>query len=420
MSNVGSTRESCPLRPCATQTASSADVEARRGRRQRDRPRDPLAAASIRISVRSSRFPTQREPAPEARGPGRAPTGIVATTLFVSGSMAATELGGTVSAVPRREGGARHRQPSRGAFGRPRGRPPGYAAGARPAPGCRSGPSRRTRARRPGAGWRPRARAAPGPARVRARRRGAARRLVGGQRLGLPARPVEREHELRPRPFAVWLLGDERLELRDQRGVPAEREVGVDPLFQGVEPLLLEPAIAVATNGSVDRSASGVSRQRSSASPAVRARSSSSAACASARSSKRSRSSAPARRRARSRARSCAASARHPGPCAARQRRPGAPSARSRRRVAPKLVDQPLRRHDAVRVQQQEREHGTLLPRPEVDADAVGRPRAGRAGGTAASERPPTAASAGPERSSPDFRRGLAALWLRLQSDHTP
>ena len=34
---------------------------------------------------------------------------------------------------------------------------------------------------------------------------------------------------------------DERLELADERGVPAERELGVDPLFERGHPQLVEP-----------------------------------------------------------------------------------------------------------------------------------------------------------------------------------
>ena len=37
------------------------------------------------------------------------------------------------------------------------------------------------------------------------------------------------------------MLGDEGLELGDERRVPAEREVGLDPLLERREPQLLEP-----------------------------------------------------------------------------------------------------------------------------------------------------------------------------------
>jgi hypothetical protein len=57
----------------------------------------------------------------------------------------------------------------------------------------------------------------------------AAGRLVGGQRLGLAARPVEREHQLPAQTLAEGVLRRERVELRGQCGVTAEGEVCVDP-----------------------------------------------------------------------------------------------------------------------------------------------------------------------------------------------
>ena len=64
---------------------------------------------------------------------------------------------------------------------------------------------------------------------------------VGLERLGLPARAVEREHQLPAQPLAVRMLGDQRLELADELGVAAEREVGLDPLLERRQPQLLEP-----------------------------------------------------------------------------------------------------------------------------------------------------------------------------------
>jgi hypothetical protein len=37
------------------------------------------------------------------------------------------------------------------------------------------------------------------------------------------------------------MLGDEPLKLRDQLAITAGRELGVDPLFEGGQPQLLEP-----------------------------------------------------------------------------------------------------------------------------------------------------------------------------------
>ena len=66
------------------------------------------------------------------------------------------------------------------------------------------------------------------------------RRPVGGERVRLPARPVEREHELAARPLAERLRLHERLELGDELGVAAEREIGVDSLLEHDGAQLLE------------------------------------------------------------------------------------------------------------------------------------------------------------------------------------
>jgi hypothetical protein len=67
-----------------------------------------------------------------------------------------------------------------------------------------------------------------------------ARRLIGGESLCLPARPVERQHQLRAEALAQRVLGDERLDLADQRGSAAECEIGLDPALEHRQPQLLE------------------------------------------------------------------------------------------------------------------------------------------------------------------------------------
>ena len=70
---------------------------------------------------------------------------------------------------------------------------------------------------------------------------GSARILVRVQGLRLPARPVQRRHQIPPQTFAERVLGDECLELADQLVVAPEREVGVDPELDRCQPDLLEP-----------------------------------------------------------------------------------------------------------------------------------------------------------------------------------
>ncbi len=62
------------------------------------------------------------------------------------------------------------------------------------------------------------------------------------ERLRLTAAAVEGEHELPAQTLLQWVLSDERLELPDKVDVPAERQVDVDPLDQGVQAKLLKPA----------------------------------------------------------------------------------------------------------------------------------------------------------------------------------
>ena len=70
---------------------------------------------------------------------------------------------------------------------------------------------------------------------------GVAGGAVGPERVRLPARAVEREHELRARPLAQRLRVDDGLQLGHELDVAAEREIGVDPFLQRHESKLLEP-----------------------------------------------------------------------------------------------------------------------------------------------------------------------------------
>ena len=64
--------------------------------------------------------------------------------------------------------------------------------------------------------------------------------LEGRQRLGLPARAVQREHQVPPAPFAQWRVGDGRFEFADELGGPARRQQRVGAvLHQGG--VLLDP-----------------------------------------------------------------------------------------------------------------------------------------------------------------------------------
>ena len=67
-----------------------------------------------------------------------------------------------------------------------------------------------------------------------------ARVRVDVQGVALPAASVQREHQLAPKALPVRVLGDQRLELGHQRGVPSAGEVGVDSSLEGPEPKLVQ------------------------------------------------------------------------------------------------------------------------------------------------------------------------------------
>src|SRR5205085_12634652 len=58
--------------------------------------------------------------------------------------------------------------------------------------------------------------------------------------LGLPSRPVEREHQLRTKSLPQRVLLDERLELADERPMPTERQLGLEAVFERREPQFFE------------------------------------------------------------------------------------------------------------------------------------------------------------------------------------
>ena len=62
------------------------------------------------------------------------------------------------------------------------------------------------------------------------------------QRLALPPRPVESQHQLLVERLVIRMAGDQGFQLRDQVPSPAEPEVGIDTPFQGEQVLVGEPS----------------------------------------------------------------------------------------------------------------------------------------------------------------------------------
>ncbi len=67
------------------------------------------------------------------------------------------------------------------------------------------------------------------------------RPLVDGERVRLPSRAIEREHQLSAKPLPKRVLGDQALELGDELAMAAEPEIGVDPILECRDSKLLEP-----------------------------------------------------------------------------------------------------------------------------------------------------------------------------------
>ncbi|HZN89942.1 MAG TPA: hypothetical protein VFB44_13275, partial [Thermoleophilaceae bacterium] len=59
--------------------------------------------------------------------------------------------------------------------------------------------------------------------------------------LGLPPRPVERQHQLPAQPLAQRMAAHERAQLRHESVVAAEGEVGVYAQLHRLDPGLVEP-----------------------------------------------------------------------------------------------------------------------------------------------------------------------------------
>ncbi len=58
--------------------------------------------------------------------------------------------------------------------------------------------------------------------------------------LGLPARTIEREHQVPPQPFAQRVFPSQGVEIPDQAGVTPERKLGGELLLDGGQTQLLQ------------------------------------------------------------------------------------------------------------------------------------------------------------------------------------
>jgi len=194
---------------------------------------------------------------------------------------------------------------------------------------------------------------------------------VDVERLRLAARLVEREHQLGAAPLSQWLLAHERLQLRKELGVAAELEVRVDPLLDRRGPFLFELRAFRAGDRVVEVGERRAAPQAQCLPQLL------GGACGVEAARVGDELLEPLE---------IETAGRDPGEVAGRLRddrvaADGLPELgdvnleRRRggvgRRSAPELVDQPVARDDAVRVQQQEREERSLLRASECDRAPV-------------------------------------------------
>ena len=74
---------------------------------------------------------------------------------------------------------------------------------------------------------------------------------VGGQRVGLAAAPVEREHPQAAQPLPEGVLAGQPVQLAGHAGVPPAGQVGLDPVLESGEPGLLQPRYVGLREGQV-------------------------------------------------------------------------------------------------------------------------------------------------------------------------
>ena len=223
-------------------------------------PETRCVCGSIFVTESSSRFATQRPPAPAEMSLGLVPTVIACVTALRAGSMTATELGATVIDAPPLESTITAATAA-AATSVPRPPATAHRESAMMALALALDGRRRDRGRRV-------------ERRVLAQDRLVARperwpgldaefldenppRLVEHrERFGLSAAAVEREHELAAQVLAQRVAGDQRLQFGHQRRVAAELEIGVDARLQRLEAQPLEAAISSAAHASKVKSES--------------------------------------------------------------------------------------------------------------------------------------------------------------------
>jgi hypothetical protein len=202
-----------------------------------------------------------------------------------------------------------------------------------------------------------------------------ARVLICGERVGLASGPVEREHELAAQAFAQRVLDDERLELAHHVAA-AQLQIGLDPIRERFQAQLVQASdlcLGERREGEVGQRGAAPQRERR---PEV---------------VRRGGGGAGAQRRSAF-VEVAPEAVEVDGVGLDLQEVPGRAGDEdvglqdlaqggdvdldeldggSGRPLAPQLVDDPVARHDLVRVEQQQSQQGSLLRRPEPDRRTV-------------------------------------------------
>jgi hypothetical protein len=66
-------------------------------------------------------------------------------------------------------------------------------------------------------------------------------RLIGLQGIGLPARPIERQHEVTPESFPEGMVDDQGFQFREKLGMQSEGKLRLQPVLDHIQPKILQP-----------------------------------------------------------------------------------------------------------------------------------------------------------------------------------
>lgn len=65
--------------------------------------------------------------------------------------------------------------------------------------------------------------------------------LIGLQGVGLPAGPIERQHEVTPESFPEGMVADQGFQFGEKLGMKSEGKLRLQPVLDHIQPKILQP-----------------------------------------------------------------------------------------------------------------------------------------------------------------------------------